>query len=159
VGIPPAPKGVPQIEVTFEIDSNGILEVRAVDRQSKKQQAIRVSPSGGLTEDEIQRIIEDASTHAQEDERRAELSRMRSRLEGLLATSSRTFQEFGKMLPDSDQETVQGALQLAKTAVETNNPAELTAALGQLEEVGKILTTVMLYDVNQFGAGTPDRKK
>jgi molecular chaperone DnaK len=159
VGIPPAPKGVPQIEVTFEIDSNGILEVRAVDRQSKKQQAIRVSPSGGLTEDEIQRIIEDAGTHAQEDERRAELSRMRSRLEGLLATSSRTFQEFGKMLPDSDQETVQGALQLAKGAVETNNPADLTAALGQLEEVGKILTTVMLYDVNQFGAGTPDRKK
>src|SRR4030095_14292243 len=114
VGIPPAPKGIPQIEVTFEIDSNGILEVKAVDRQSKKEQAIRVSPSGGLTEEEIGRIIDDAVQHQQDDERRAEVTRMRSRLEGILTTSSRTFQEFGKMLPEGDQKTVAESLALAK---------------------------------------------
>ncbi len=155
VGIPPAPKGVPQVDVTFEIDSNGILEVKAVDRQSGKEQAIRVSPSGGFTEEEIKRIIEDAAVHAQEDERRAELTRMRSRLDGLLASSARTFQEFGRMLPERDQASVKEALQLAKAAVETNNSRDLAEALGRLEAAGKILTGVMLYDVSQLGGAPP----
>jgi molecular chaperone DnaK len=159
VGIPPAPKGVPQIEVTFEIDSNGILEVKAIDRQSKKEQAIRVSPSGGLTEDEIQKIIEDAHKHQHDDERRAEVTRMRSRLEGMLTTSTRTFQEFGKMLPEGDQKNVGEALSLAKKAIDTANPSDLASALERLEEVGKILTTVMLYDVNSFGVAPPAKKE
>ena len=158
VGIPPAPKGVPQIEVTFEIDSNGILEVRAIDRQSKKEQAIRVSPSGGLTEDEIRRIIDDAESHRQDDERRGELVKMRGRLEGLYSTSARTFNEFGKMLPDGDQATVKDALGLAKAAIDTNDVSQLGEAIAKLDEAGKILTTVMLYDVNQFGGAPPQKK-
>ena len=157
VGIPQAPKGVPQIDVTFEIDSNGILEVKALDRQSKKEQAIRVSPSGGLTEEEIQKIIEDAGVHAQEDDKRAEITRMRARLEGLLQTSTKTFQEFGRMLPEGDQKTVSEALAGAKAAIEANNVGDLTSALGQLEETGKILMTVMLYDVNRFGTEAPKK--
>jgi molecular chaperone DnaK len=158
VGIPPAPKGMPQIEVTFEIDSNGILEVRAVDRQSRKEQAIRVSPSGGLTEEEIQRIIQDATAHADEDERRAELQRLRSRLEGLRTNAANTFKEFGKMLPAADQERVQEALDEAKSAVDATDPAQLGAALAALEEAGKVLTTVMLYDVSKFGAAPAGEK-
>jgi len=152
VGLPAAPKGVPQIEVTFEIDSNGILEVRALDRQTKKEQAIRVSPSGGLSEEEIRTILSEAESHAEEDERRAELIKTRSRLEGLLGTSVRTFQEFGKMLPDKDQAAVKESLDLAKAAIESNNTAELVEALGRLEEAAKVLTTVMLYDPTRFGS-------
>ncbi len=157
VGIPQAPKGVPQIEVSFEIDSNGILEVKAVDKQSRKEQAIRVSPSGGLSEDEIRQIIDDAGQHQQDDERRSELQRMKGRLEGLLTSSTRTFQEFGKMLPERDQNVVSESLSQAKKAVGAADPAELATALEKLEEASKILTTVMLYDVNQFGT-TPEKK-
>ena len=116
-----------------------------------------MSPSGGLTEDEIQRIIGDASQHQQEDERRSELQRMKARLEGLLTSSTRTFQEFGKMLPAREQTAVAEALALAKTAVSAGDPAELSTALDKLGEAGKILTTVMLYDVNQFGQ-SPEKK-
>ena len=153
VGIPPAPRGVPQIEVTFEIDSNGILEVRAVDRQTQKEQAIRVSPSGGLSDDEIDTIIQDAASHAEEDQRRAELTKLKARLEGLLSTSARTFQEFGKMLTEKDQESVAEALEVAKAAVDKSDGAALSEALSRLEEAGKILTSVMLYDPTQFGGG------
>jgi molecular chaperone DnaK len=155
VGIPPAPKGVPQIEVTFEIDSNGILEVKAVDRQTKKEQAIRVSPSGGLSEEEIDSIMTEAESHAEEDARRGEMTKLRARLEGLLSTSARTFQEFGKMLTEKDQETVSEALDLAKGAVEKTSAGALAEALEGLESAGKILTSVMLYDPTQFGSGGP----
>jgi molecular chaperone DnaK len=155
VGLPPAPKGVPQIEVSFEIDSNGILEVRALDRQAKKEQAIRVSPSGGLSEEEIQQILVEAQSHAEDDERRAELIKTRARLEGLLTTSARTFQEFGQMLPDKEQASVQETLELAKSAIESHDTAELAEALSRLEDAGKVLTTVMLYDPSRFGSDKP----
>ncbi len=154
VGIPSAPKGVPQIEVAFEIDSNGILEVKAVDRQTKKEQAIRVSPSGGLSDDEIDSIISEAENYAEEDSRRAEMTKLRARIDGLLSSCARTFQEFGKMLPEKDQETVKESLEVAKGAVEKTDGGALAVALQGLEEAGKILTSVMLYDPTQFGSST-----
>ncbi|MEM7246148.1 MAG: molecular chaperone DnaK [Acidobacteriota bacterium] len=155
VGIPPAPKGVPQIEVSFEIDSNGILEVRAKDKQTEKEQAIRVSPSGGLSEHEIQKIIGEASEHAEEDERRAELTKLKGRLEGLLTSSGRTFKEFGNMLSPEDSERVENALEAARSAVAKSDMGALGEALVGLEKAGKLLTSVMLYDVNQLSQNDP----
>jgi molecular chaperone DnaK len=150
VGIPPAPKGVPQIEVCFDIDSNGIVHVSAKDLSTGKEQKIVVTPSSGLSEKEITRIIEDAKIHEEEDRKRAELARLTSRLEGLLETNIKTFSEFGEMLDKEKQEYVRDVLDSARRAVAGNSVSEATQVLEKLGEVSQILTDVMLYDPNTF---------
>jgi len=152
VGVPPAPRGVPQIEVTFDIDSNGIVSVSARDLATSREQKILVTPSGGLTESEIGSIIEDAKKHAEEDRRRAEFIRARSRLEGLVDSSQRTFGEFGSMLSPEKQVAVRRILESAHTALESGSAAECTAALERIAEVGAILSEVILYDPGSFNA-------
>ena len=151
VGIPPAPKGVPQIEVTFDIDSNGIVNVSARDLATNREQKILVTPSGGLSDAEIHRIIEDARLHAEEDRRRAEFIRIRARLEGLVESNQKTFGEFGSMLSPESQAHVRKILDNAKKALESGGAAECTQALEKLAEVGRILSEVILYDPGQFG--------
>jgi molecular chaperone DnaK len=150
--VPPAPRGVPQIEVTFDIDSNGIVSVSARDLATSREQKILVTPSGGLTESEIGSIIEDAKKHAEEDRRRAEFIRARSRLEGLVDSSQRTFGEFGSMLSPEKQIAVRRILESAHTALESGSAAECTAALERIAEVGAILSEVILYDPGSFNA-------
>ncbi len=152
VGIPPAPRGVPQIEVTFDIDSNGIVSVRARDMATNREQKILVTPSGGLTEHEISAIIDDAKKHAEEDQRRAEFIRARSRLEGLVDSNQRTFAEFGSMLGAEQQQTIRRILDEAHKALESGSAAECTAALERIAEVGSILSEVILYDPGSFSA-------
>jgi len=150
VGIAPAPRGVPQIEVTFDIDSNGIVNVSARDMTTHKEQKIVVTPSGGLGDDEIQSIIEDAKQHAEEDRRRAEFVRARSRLEGLVDSNQKTFSEFGSMLDAEQQRTVRKILEGAKAALDSGNAAECTEALEKIATVGAILSEVILYDPGSF---------
>ncbi|TDI40441.1 MAG: molecular chaperone DnaK, partial [Acidobacteria bacterium] len=104
VGISPAPKGVPQVEVCFDIDSNGIVNVSARDLSTGKQQKIVVTPSSGLSEREITSIIENAKVNEEEDRKKAELARLTSRIEGLLESNIKTFSEFGEMLDKEKQE-------------------------------------------------------
>jgi molecular chaperone DnaK len=146
VGIPPAPKGVPQIEVTFDIDSNGIVNVEAKDTATSREQKIVVTPSGGLTEEDIQRIIEDAARHGEEDRRRAELIRVKSRLEGLVDSNQKTFAEFGSMLSPDHQGNVRRILDGARKALQGGSAAECTQSLERIAEVGRILSEVILYD-------------
>ncbi len=150
VGIPPAPKGVPQIEVTFDIDSNGIVNVQARDIATSREQKILVTPSGGLTEEEIQGIIEDAGKHAEEDRRRAELVRVKGRLEGLVDSSQKSFAEFGSMLSPEQQSSVRKILDTARKALAGGSVAECTQALERIAEVGRILSEVILYDPGSF---------
>ncbi|MBZ5639160.1 MAG: molecular chaperone DnaK [Acidobacteriia bacterium] len=152
VGIPPAPKGVPQIEVTFDIDSNGIVNVEARDTATNREQKIVVTPSGGLTEEEIQGIIEDAARHAEEDRRRAELIRVKSRLEGLVDSNQKTFAEFGSMLSEDQQGNVRKILEGARKALQSGSAAECTQSLERIAEVGRILSEVILYDPGSFEA-------
>ena len=154
VGIPPAPRGVPQIEVAFDIDSNGIVSVQAKDVATSREQKILVTPSSGLAENEIQSIIDDAQKHADEDRRRAEYVRARARLEGLVDSNQKTFAEFGSMLPQDQQVHVRKLLDNARKALDSGSAAECTQALERIAEVGRILSDVILYDPGSLsGAG------
>jgi len=154
VGISPAPKGVPQVEVCFDIDSNGIVNVSARDLSTGKQQKIVVTPSSGLSEREITSIIENAKVNEEEDRKKAELARLTSRIEGLLESNIKTFSEFGEMLDKEKQEYVRTVLDSARRAVAGDSVSEATQVLEKLGEVSQILTDVMLYDPNTFQSET-----
>jgi molecular chaperone DnaK len=152
VGIPPAPRGATQIEVSFDIDSNGIVNVQARDMATQREQKILVTPSSGLMEEEISAIIEDAHSHADEDRRRAEYIRAKARLEGLVDSNQKTFNEFGSMLTEDDQARARQILSDAKAALDSGNASECTEALERIAEMGKILSEVILYDPGSFGS-------
>ncbi|HZM71201.1 MAG TPA: molecular chaperone DnaK [Candidatus Cryosericum sp.] len=145
VGIPPAPKGVPQIDVTFDIDSNGIVNVSARDMASKKEQTIVVTPSGGLTEREITEIIEDAERHAADDRKKGELFRIQARLEGLLDSNMRSFAEFGSLLDEEKRSTVKKIIDAARKALASASISECGASLEKLAEASAILTEVIMF--------------
>jgi molecular chaperone DnaK len=146
VGIPPAPRGVPQIEVTFDIDSNGIVHVSARDQATGREQKIVVTPSGGLSETEIGDIIEDAKKNAEADRRKAELNRIQARLEGLLESNLKSFTEFGSLLDADKQGTVKRILENAKRALQGSSISESTKCLEKLGEASTILTEVILFN-------------
>ena len=154
VGIPSAPKGVPQIEVAFDIDSNGIVNVSARDMTTQKEQKIMVTPSGGLSENEIQEIVDDARNHAEEDRVRSEFIRVRTRLEGLVDSSQKTFHEFGSMIEDDEQQRIRRILDQAGRALESEDLEACAEALEDIAEVGQILSDVILYDPGQFSSDT-----
>ncbi len=145
IGIPPAPKGVPQIEVTFDIDSNGIVHVSARDMATSKEQTIAVTPSGGLTEKEINDIIDDAKKHSEADKKKAELYRIQARLEGLLESNMKSFAEFGNLLDEEKRAAVKQILEGARRALASASLSECTASLEKLGEASQILTDVILY--------------
>jgi len=155
VGIAPAPKGVPQIDVTFDIDSNGILHVSARDQGTGREQRIVVTPSGGLSENEISTIIEDARVHAEEDRVRAELSRIQSRLESLLDSNEKSFKEFGGLLDEERRKEVSEILQDARRALQGSSVDESSECLQKLGDASKILTEVILYNPSAFKADEP----
>ena len=152
VGLPPAPRGATQVEVTFDIDSNGIVSVHARDMATQREQKILVTPSSGLTEDEISAIIDDAHKHAEDDRRRAEYVRAKARLEGLVDSNQKTFNEFGSMLDNDQQGKVRKILTDAKQALESGSAHDCTEALERIAEMGKILSEVILYDPGSYSA-------
>jgi molecular chaperone DnaK len=152
VGLPPAPRGTPQIEVSFDIDSNGIVSAQARDVATQREQKILVTPSSGLTEEEISAIIEDAHEHQEEDRRRAEYIRAKARLEGLVDSNQKTFNEFGSMLDEERQGQVRRTLADAKHALDSGSASECTEALEKIAQMGRILSEVILYDPGAFSA-------
>ncbi|MGH9867533.1 MAG: molecular chaperone DnaK [Candidatus Polarisedimenticolia bacterium] len=156
MGIAPAPKGVPQVEVTFDIDSNGMVHVNARDQGTGREQRMVVTPSSGLTEKEIGDIIEDAKRHAEEDRVRSELTRIQGRLDSLLDSNEKSFAEFGSMLEEGRRREVQRILVDARKAIQGASLQESTACLEKLGEASKILTEVILYNPASFKASKPE---
>ena len=152
VGIAPAPTGVPQIEVTFDIDSNGMVHVSARDQGTGREQRIVVTPSGGLSEREISDIIEDARRHAEEDRVKAEMLRLQARLESLLDSNEKSFTEFGSFLDEKKRKDVQKILTDARRALMGSSLEERTDCIEKLGEASKILTDVILYNPSAFKA-------
>jgi len=148
VGIPPAPRGVPQIEVTFEIDSNGIVKVSAKDLATAAAQGIKITPSGGLSEADIQRIIAEAEVHELEDRERMERLELKTRLEGMLLTTEKTFLEFGKALADRDQNAVRSAIDSARKAIQGEESIKINESLTELKVASNILTEAILSGSN-----------
>ncbi|NWF52267.1 MAG: molecular chaperone DnaK [Nitrospirae bacterium] len=121
IGIPPAPRGVPQIEVTFDIDANGILHVSAKDLGTAKEQSIRITASSGLSEEEIKRMMRDAEAHAEEDRKKKQLAEARNEADNLIYTVEKSLREYGDKLTESEKRDIQDAIERCKKAKDTSN--------------------------------------
>ena len=132
-GIPAAPRGVPQIEVTFDIDANGILAVSAKDRATGKEQSIRIEGSGGLRNDEIERMVSDASAHAGEDRARRERIEKRNQLDSMLYNAEKTLREQGEKLSADERKNTEEVLASAKQDLESDDVSKLGEALQRVE--------------------------
>jgi molecular chaperone DnaK len=133
VGIPPAPRGVPQIEVTFDIDVNGLVHVSAKDLGTGKTQQIRITASSGLHEAEIQRMIKDAESNKSEDKRKKELADLKNNAEGLIYTTEKSLEEYSSALRPEDLEEIKADLEVLKETLPASDPAAIKEALVRLE--------------------------
>jgi molecular chaperone DnaK len=133
-GIPPAPRGVPQIEVTFDIDANGILAVSAKDKATSKEQSIRIEGSGGLDKGEIERMVRDAEAHASEDHARREQVEKHNQLDSMIYSAEKTLTENGDKLAPADKARVESVLADAKKDLESNDAARMDAARQRVEK-------------------------
>jgi molecular chaperone DnaK len=149
VGIPAAAKGVPQIEVTFAIDSSGIVNVSARDLATGKAQGIQINPAGGLSQDEIERIIAEAAANKAIDQKKRELRQLKNKLEGMIAGNDRIFREFGNLLQEDERERVEKTLGNAREVLTGDERGPIDDALIDMKGVSKILTQAMLYKPEQ----------
>lgn len=121
VGIPPAPRGVPQIEVTFDIDANGILHVSAKDLATGKEQSIRITASSGLTEEEIKKMIREAEAHAEEDRRKKQLAEVRNDADNMIYTVEKTLRDMGDKISEDEKKRIQEAIEKCRRIKDTSN--------------------------------------
>ncbi|RKU34848.1 molecular chaperone DnaK [Candidatus Poribacteria bacterium] len=133
--LPPAPRGMPQIEVTFDIDANGILNVSAKDTATGKEQKITITASSGLTDTEIEQMVKDAEAHAEEDKQKREEVEIRNRADSLVYETEKNLKEFGDKVDDATKEKVTAAVERVKSALAANNNEEIKAASDALTQV------------------------
>jgi molecular chaperone DnaK len=154
IGIPPAPRGMPQIEVTFDIDANGILNVSAKDLGTGKEQKITITSSSGLKKDEIDRMVSDAQAHAEEDRKRREEIEARNRLDSLVYSTEKTFNENREKLNPSDAAAFEAALADARKAMEAgSSAAQMTEASQRLQDVSHRLAEAIYKGSASAGPG------
>ncbi|HEX7333983.1 MAG TPA: molecular chaperone DnaK [Pyrinomonadaceae bacterium] len=144
VGIPPNPRGVPQIEVSFEVDANGIVSVSAVDKASGREQQMRITPTSGLMPEEIDRLIREAEQFADSDKTTKELLVLRTKVDSLLRNTQKSFTKFGGLLPEPDQDAAEKVFAETEAAIKTDKIEEIKIALNKLERVAGQLTSAML---------------
>ncbi|HSB61193.1 MAG TPA: Hsp70 family protein, partial [Vicinamibacteria bacterium] len=142
-GIPPAPRGVPQIEVTFDIDANGIVNVSAKDRATGKSQAITITASSGLAKEEVERMVRDAQSHAEEDKKRRDETEARNRADALVYTTERTLKENRDKLSDDEAAEVEKALEAARKAVEDGGTEAIERSLQDLTKASHKMAEVL----------------
>ena len=152
VGIPPAPRGVPQIEVTFDIDANGIVHVTAKDLGTGKEQSIRITASSGLTEEEIKRMIKEAEMHAAEDRKRKETAEARNQLDALVYQTEKSLKEHGEQLDAATRSGIEEALAAAKKELEGSDAQAMRQATERLTQAAHKLAEVV-YAKARAGAG------
>ncbi|MBN8230967.1 molecular chaperone DnaK [Corallococcus macrosporus] len=133
VGIPPAPRGVPQIEVSFDIDANGIVHVSARDLGTGKQQQVRVVGNSGLSEAEIQAMINDAQSHSADDKKKKELAELRNNADGLIYTTEKSLEEYANLLSEKDRGEIQADLERLRSVLNTSDAGALKEAFQRLE--------------------------
>ncbi len=153
VGIPPAPRGIPQIEVTFDIDANGIVNVSALDKATNKAQSIRIQASGGLSDNEIDRMVKDAETHAATDKAKRELVEAKNQAEALIHSTEKTLVDLGDKVSDADKKAVEAAVAELKTASTGDDASKISAKADELAKVAMKLGEA-LY--KQAGGGAAE---
>lgn len=150
-GIPPAPRGLPQIEVTFDIDANGIVHVSAKDKATGKEQSIRIQASGGLTEEEIKRMQREAEAHRAEDEERKKRVEARNHLDGLIYNTERTLKENTSKIDASTKQELESAIESAKKQIESKELAALQSAHEQLTRAAQRMSEQLYRASGQSG--------
>ncbi|MGF1476185.1 MAG: molecular chaperone DnaK [Geminicoccaceae bacterium] len=154
VGIPPAPRGVPQIEVTFDIDANGIVNVSAKDKATGKEQQIRIQASGGLSDDEIERMVQEAEENAEEDQKRRELIEARNQADSLIYSTEKSLGEHGDKIEASEKTAIEEAVAALKTSLESEDLEDIRAKTQTLAQVSMKLGEAM-YKAQAETAGEP----
>ncbi len=156
VGIPPAPRGVPQIEVTFNIDANGILHVSAKDLGTGKEQAIQITPSSGLSEDEIKKMQKDAELHAEEDKKKKEKIETKNHADTLVYSTEKALKEYGDKVDADTKKKIEEKLEEVKKALTGDDSDVLKKASDELNEASMKLGEAMYKAQAEKGAATPD---
>jgi len=157
VGIPGAPRGVPQIEVTFDIDANGIVNVSAKDKATNKEQQIRIQASGGLSDTDIDKMVKDAESHAAEDKKRRELVDAKNHGEALIHTTQKSLEEYGAKVAQSDKSAVEAAISALKSALEGEDAEAIKARTNDLTQASMKLGEA-LYKAQSGGSGADGAK-
>jgi len=149
VGLPPAPRGVPQIEVAFDIDANGIVHVSAKDMGTGKEQSIEITASSGLSEEEIEQLVKDAEMHAEEDKSKRELIDARNMADSLIYNSEKSINEAGDKLDDAAKADVDSAIENLKKAMEGDNSEEIKRLTEELTQASHKLAEIMYQQASQ----------
>lgn len=162
VGIPPAPRGVPQIEVTFDIDANGIVNVSAKDKASGKEQSIRIQASGGLTEADIQRMVKEAEAHADEDKRRKELIETRNQADAVIYSTEKALKDSEGKIPSDVKREIEQAIAEARQRLSAEDVTAIQQATQRLQQSASKIGEALNRAASQGGApgggqaGSPD---
>ncbi|HEY1631005.1 MAG TPA: molecular chaperone DnaK [Rhizomicrobium sp.] len=156
VGLPPAPRGVPQVEVTFDIDANGIVSVTAKDKATGKEQQIRIQASGGLSEADINKMVKDAESHAAEDKKRKEGAEAKNHADALVHTTEKALSEHGSKVADADRTAIENALAALKEAIKSDDPDDIKSKTEALAQASMKLGEAMYKAQQAEGAqGAP----
>lgn len=153
VGIPPAPRGIPQIEVAFDIDANGILDVSAKDMATAREQRITITASSGLSKEEVERMVKDSAAHTEEDKRRRELVELRNQLDSLVYATEKTLNEHRAKLTEVDIKAVEDAIAEAKKAIEKEDKEEMKRAMDRINQTSHRMAEVMYRQAAPAGGG------
>jgi molecular chaperone DnaK len=151
VGIPPAPRGVPQVEVTFDIDANGILNVSARDKATAKEQKITITSSSGLSKEEVEKMARDAESHSADDSQRRDQVEARNRADAMIYNTEKTLNEHRAKISDEDAKSIEAALETAKKAMKDGDAQEINKAVENLTTASHKLAEAMYK-----AAGTPE---
>ena len=151
VGIPPAPRGVPQVEVTFDIDANGIVNVSAKDMATGKEQSIQITASSGLSQEEIDRLVKDAELHAEDDKKKKEVVEARNNADALIYSTEKSLKELGEKIDGGTKSQVESAVSALKTAMEGEDVAEIKRLSEELTQASHKLAEAMYQQASQKG--------
>lgn len=159
VGIPPAPRGVPQIEVTFDIDANGILNVSAKDKATGKEQSITIRETGALSEEEKEKMIREAEQHAEEDKRRRELIEARNQADSIIYATEKALKEYGNKVSDAEKKEIQDAIEDLRKAMSGEDPQLIRDKITKLGQVSQKLGQAVYQEAARQGATASSEKK
>ncbi len=153
--IPPAPRGVPQIEVSFDIDANGIVHVAAKDKATGKEQSIQITAASGLSEDEIDKMVKDAELHADDDKKKRELIDTKNSAEALIDQTEKTLKEHGDKVDEETKKSIESAVEALKQSKDSSNIDEIKQKVEALSQASHKLAEVMYQQAAQDGQGSP----
>jgi molecular chaperone DnaK len=151
-GIPPAPRGIPQVEVTFDIDANGMLHVSAKDKGTSKEQSIRITSSSGLSKEEVEKMKSDATAHAQDDKKKREEIDIKNQADNLVFQTEKQLKEFGEKVSAAERAKVESANEKLREALKSNTIGSIKSAMEALNAAWNEASTQMYQQATQAGA-------